>query len=104
MTVKLTDANFDQKIQNGMTLVDFWAEWCGPCKLLGPVIEELAQEFAGKINIAKLNVDENPLTASRFNVMSIPTMIFFQDGKPIEQIVGFHPKPVLKQYLESKLN
>ncbi|HEY8435606.1 MAG TPA: thioredoxin [Haloplasmataceae bacterium] len=103
MAVHVTDATFEEEIKVGKTLVDFWAPWCGPCRMLGPVIEELAQEFEGKIKIAKLNVDENPITASRFGVMSIPTMIYFEDGKPIEQIVGFYPKPVLKEYLESKL-
>ena len=95
MTIKVTDANFNEEIKEGKTLVDFWAPWCGPCRMLGPVIEDLAKEFEGKIKIAKLNVDENPVTANRFGVMSIPTMIFFENGEPGEQIVGFHPMPVL---------
>lgn len=103
MSIKVTDQTFKSEVKEGYTFVDFWAPWCGPCKMLGPIIDELSDEFDGKIKIAKLNVDENPQTASAFNVMSIPTMILFKDGEPLEMIQGFHPKPLLKEYLESKL-
>lgn len=103
MSTPLTDTTFSQGIQSGLTLVDFWAPWCGPCRILSPVLEELAAEFKGKIEITKLNVDENPAVASQFGIMSIPTMIFFKDGQPIEKISGYHPKEVLQNYLTSKL-
>ncbi len=103
MTVKLTDANFKDEISEGLVFVDFWAEWCGPCRMLSPVLEELSEELEGKVTIAKLNIEENRDTASEFGIMSIPTMILFQDGKPVEKVMGFQPKENLKQYLESKL-
>jgi len=103
MTVKLTDANFKEGISEGLVFVDFWAEWCGPCRMLSPVLEELSEELEGKVTIAKLNIEENRDTASEFGIMSIPTMILFQDGKPVEKVMGFQPKENLKQYLESKL-
>lgn len=103
MSLKVTDQNFDTEVNSGLTLVDFWAPWCGPCKMLGPVIEELSSDFNGKIKIAKLNVDENPMVSSRYSVMSIPTMILFKNGEPVEKIVGFQPKAVLQRYLQSKL-
>lgn len=103
MTVKLTDANFKDEISEGLVFVDFWAEWCGPCRMLSPVLEELSEELEGKVKIAKLNIEENRDTASEFGIMSIPTMILFQDGKPVEKVMGFQPKENLKQYLESKL-
>jgi thioredoxin 1 len=104
MSIKVTDVNFRQTVKEGLTLLDFYADWCGPCKMLGPVLEELDQEFQGKIKIAKVNVDENPMVTGQFQVMSVPTMILFKDGQAIEKISGFQPKPVLKQYLMSKLN
>jgi thioredoxin 1 len=89
----LTDENFEQTIQkNKLVLVDFWANWCGPCRALAPTIEELAKENSGKILIGKLDVDENPATAERFKVFSIPTMIFFKNGQEAERLVGLCPK------------
>jgi thioredoxin 1 len=102
MTIKMTDVNFRQTVKEGLTLVDFYATWCGPCKMLGPVLEELDQELQGKVKIAKVDVDENPMLSGQFQVMSVPTMILFKDGQAIEKISGFQPKPVLKQYLMSK--
>lgn len=90
--VTATDADFDQIIQKGLVLVDFWAEWCGPCRMIAPVIEELATQYEGQLSVAKVDVDANPKTAMRFRVMSIPTVILFKDGQPVETIVGAQPK------------
>jgi thioredoxin 1 len=89
----LTDANFDETIKkNKLVLVDFWANWCGPCRALAPTIEELAKENSGKVLIGKLDVDENSATASRFQVFSIPTMIVFKNGVEADRLVGLCPK------------
>ena len=89
----LTDANFDETIKkNKLVFVDFWANWCGPCRALAPTIVELAKEYSGKITIGKLDVDENPASAEKFQVFSIPTMIVFKDGQEAERLVGLCPK------------
>ena len=96
-TTQLTDTTFDETI-GGSTepvLVDFWAEWCGPCKMVAPVLDEIAGENREKITVAKLDIDVNQKTAQAYQVMSIPTMIVFQDGKPVKQIVGARPKAAL---------
>jgi thioredoxin 1 len=97
----LTDATFDEEIASATEpiVVDFWAEWCGPCKMIAPVLEEIAGEQAGKLRIAKLNVDDNPSAARRFDVMSIPTLIVFKDGQPAKRIVGAKPKGALLEEL-----
>ena len=93
-TVDVTDSTFQQDVlQSGKTvLVDFWAEWCGPCKMVAPVLEEIAREHGDKLTIAKLNIDENPQIARGYQVMSIPTMTVFQGGKPVKSIIGAKPK------------
>ena len=96
----LTDATFAQSIDQATpVLVDFWAPWCGPCRMVAPSVEKLAQEFAGRAVVAKLKVDENPATAQRFQVMSIPTLIIFKHGQPVDQIVGAQPYGALQQRL-----
>jgi thioredoxin 1 len=89
-----TDQNFNEVIQNsGLSLVDFWAEWCGPCKVLAPTLESLADEYAGRVKIYKLNVDEHPQTAQQFKIRSIPTILFLKNGQVVDQLTGNHPKP-----------
>jgi thioredoxin 1 len=90
----LTDQTFDEQVKSAdrAVLVDFWAEWCGPCKMIAPILEEIAVEHAEKLTVAKLNVDDNPQIALRFEVMSIPTMILFKDGEPVSRLVGARPK------------
>ena len=96
----LTDANFQQTINQSLpVLVDFWAPWCGPCRMVAPSVEKLAQEFAGRAVVGKLNVDDNQATAQRYRVMSIPTLIIFKNGQPVDQIVGAQPYPNLQQRL-----
>ncbi len=92
--VTVSDANFDEEVGASETpvVVDFWAEWCGPCKMVAPVLEEIAGEKKGSLKVAKLNVDDNPRTAQRFQVMSIPTLLLFKDGEPASRIVGARSK------------
>ncbi len=91
--IEVNDGNFDQTLkENHLVLVDFWAEWCGPCRMVAPVIEELASEYQGKVTVAKLDVDANPQTAMKYRVMSIPTIILFKNGEPAEVLVGAQPK------------
>ncbi len=92
--IHLDEKNFESEVLKSSTpvLVDFWAEWCGPCKMIGPIIDQLAVELQGKLKVAKVNVDDSPVLAGQFNVMSIPTMLIFKGGQPVEQIVGALPK------------
>lgn len=101
--VELTDSNFKDELNSGLTLVDFWAPWCGPCRIIAPVLEELASDYDGKVKIGKLNVDEHPTTAGQFRVMSIPTLILFKDGEPVEQMVGAAPKRSFENLLNKHL-
>ncbi|HGO5245920.1 TPA: thioredoxin [Staphylococcus aureus] len=101
--VKVTDADFDSKVESGVQLVDFWATWCGPCKMIAPVLEELVADYEGKADILKLDVDENPSTAAKYEVMSIPTLIVFKDGQPVDKVVGFQPKENLAEVLDKHL-
>jgi len=99
--VAVTDDNFDDEVLKATepVLVDFWAPWCGPCRMVGPIIEKLAEEFAGKVKIAKLNVDENPATAQKYAIMSIPTMKFFKSGEVAEEMIGAQPENILREKL-----
>lgn len=99
--IALTDSNFSEHIQNSnVALVDCWAEWCGPCRMLEPTIEELARENSGKALIAKLNVDHNPVKAREYNIMGIPTMLLFKNGQLVDQIVGFTSKPEIQARID----
>ena len=102
---ELNDGNFDQEVINhsGTTLVDFWAPWCGPCRMVAPIVEEIAADYQGKVKVGKLNTDEAPQTAAKFGIRSIPTLIIFKDGKPAEQIVGALPKDQITPKLDTVL-
>jgi len=105
MAKVFTDQNFEQEVLSSQkpVLVDFWAPWCGPCQMMGPIIEELAEELEGKVVVGKLNVDENPQMAQKYGIMGIPTLLVFKNGQVVEQFVGVQPKEVLKQALLSFL-
>jgi thioredoxin 1 len=105
MAVTLTDANFDELVKKSdkPVLVDFWAEWCGPCKMIGPVVEELSKEYEGKALIGKLDVDSNPNVSVEFGIRSIPTLLFFKNGQVVDKQVGVVPKNVLVQKLNALL-
>ncbi len=93
----LTDASFDADVATGDVIVDFWAPWCGPCRMVGPVIEQIAEQYGDKVTVGKLNVDENPATAGKFGVMSIPTIILFKDGEPSKKVIGARGKADLER-------
>ncbi|MBI4284033.1 MAG: thioredoxin [Chloroflexi bacterium] len=103
--VAISDSNFDQMVLKAETpvLVDFWATWCGPCRMIAPIVDELSSEYDGKISFVKVDVDQNPKTAARYSIMSIPTLLIFKKGEPVSHIVGLRPKGELKRSLESVL-
>ena len=103
--VEVTESNFDDTVLNSdvPVLVDFWAEWCGPCKMIAPTVHEMAVEYDGQLNVGKVDVDTNPNIAIKYSVTSIPALIFFKDGKPVDQIVGAVPKGVLKKKVDAVL-
>ncbi|NLY53078.1 MAG: thioredoxin [Firmicutes bacterium] len=104
--MQVTDASFVKEVlehKGEPVLVDFWAPWCMPCRILGPIIDRLAQAYAGKVKVVKLNVDENPIMAQKYDIMAIPTMIVFQDGKIVKHIAGLLPEGQLRQVLEEVL-
>jgi thioredoxin 1 len=102
--IVINDANFDEIINSGKpVLVDFWAEWCGPCKMIGPVVEELAGDYEGRAVVGKLNVDENPTVTARFGVRSIPTLLVFKGGQIVDKQIGAVPKSVLAQKLQAQV-
>jgi thioredoxin 1 len=100
-----TDTNFDETVlkSNAPVLVDFWAEWCGPCKRLGPTVDALASEYAGKVTVGKLNVDENPAVSFKFQIRGIPTILVFKDGQVVESVVGLAQKDDLKKVLDKHI-
>lgn len=103
--VHLTDQNFESEVikSDKPVLVDFWAEWCAPCRMVAPVVEQINEDYAGDIKVGKLDVDSSPVISAQLGVMSIPTLILFRDGKAVQRMVGFQPKPSLKSKIDAAL-
>jgi thioredoxin 1 len=101
----VTDDDFAQEIEQhqGVAMVDFWATWCGPCQVVAPIVEQIAKEYDGKVKVAKVDVDENQRTSMRFNIRSIPSVLFFKDGKHVDTVVGAVPKAHLERKIEEHL-
>ncbi len=102
----VTDATFGQEVEQhkGLAIVDFWATWCGPCHMVAPILEQLAGQYQGKLKVAKMDVDVNQKTPMRFNVRSIPSILFFKDGRHVDTLVGAHPKPMFEQKIQQHLS
>jgi len=101
--VKATDQNFAEETSKGLVVADFWATWCGPCKMIAPVLEEISSEMGDQVKIVKLDVDENQETAAKYGVMSIPTLIFFKDGEIVDKVIGYRPKEALEEVINNHL-
>ena len=106
VVMAVTDESFEQDVvrADGLVMVDFWAAWCGPCRMIAPVVEQLARDYAGRVTVAKLDVDSNPEVVTRFGVRSIPSILFFNDGAVIDQVVGAVPRATLEQRLQQHLS
>ena len=104
--MEVTDETFSQEVEQieGLAMVDFWAAWCGPCRMVAPIVDELAKEYAGQVKVAKLDVDTSQRTAMRFNVRSIPSVLFFKDGQHVDTVIGAVPKPHLEQKIKKHLD
>ena len=105
MAAEFTDANFQEMViaSDKLTIVDFWAEWCGPCRAIGPVIEELSKEFQGRVNIGKVNVDNNPEVSMNYGITSIPAILFLKDGKVVDKLIGAQPKANFVKKIEANI-
>ena len=105
MAQAFTDSNFQNEVLSSdkLTVVDFWAEWCGPCRAIGPVIDELSKEYAGKVNVGKVNVDENPQVSMNYGITSIPAILFIKDGKVVDKQIGAVPKSILEKKIQANL-
>lgn len=103
--LEATDANFESEVTQStqLALVDFWAEWCGPCRMLGPTVEAIADSYVGKMKVFKMNVDENPGTPGKFSIRGIPTLLFFKGGKLVDQLVGNHNRTTIEQVIQKHL-
>lgn len=103
MAIQINDAIFEETTKSGTVLVDFWAPWCGPCKMLLPIIDELSEELKDKLTITKMNVDENQETPAKFNIMGVPSLLLFKDGKLVAQRTGMASKSIIKEWIESNI-
>ena len=106
MAIAITDDNFENEVVKCKqpVMIDFWAEWCGPCKMIAPTIDEISKEYSGKIKVGKVNVDENPGISGKFGIRSIPTLIFFKDGAIVEQMIGVQPKGSIKSKIDELIS
>ena len=104
-TITITDDNFATEIEggSGLSMVDFWAAWCGPCRMVAPIVEQLAGEYEGKVRVGKVDVDANPRVAAKFNIRSIPSILFFKDGQHVDTVVGAVPKPALERKIQEHI-